>query len=690
MNFAFVPNLDRIMDHEFVLLRPLSVTPGAAATVANTVLASLTYDAAVQTPAGRAAEEGIDMAPLDSFDFTGLSHPDYNGGLANAWHYVRANPDPHVLPANNTSAGGNNKQWHFVYPGRYDATKSSPDPANELQRPRQQGTDEAFTGGAPGFAMGDPNPWEKVDDGTGTFIGAPPSPGFSFGRGESETGEEEASYPREFAIQIQAVGFGAFNPPFGPSSVAGAAGAFMRNGDMLQVPYIGAYRLKLTGTQTTAPMYNEILELNALPMDATFAEDSDPNNDPQPADAAAIPGGSPEPFRREQIGRFCPLPATDLSVAARGTLDDRPVDALSLSTVRDLERTISGQGNNYWAGGPGSPNSTPYDLVVTNGPFRGESRTVIGFDAATGDITCYPDLPDPAVGLPAGTSYELRRGTYRWATDLFDHLTVRSPHDDLVVNDSSIAPNQPVSNYGAQANSAAEATAPVEGLINLNTASWRVLASVPWTRHNTDGLSYHDQFQRRTAAPLVFVPGMIVPDSNTAPPAGQPVENRSIQDNYDIARAIVAFRDSEIAAGADPNRVFTSIFDLYRIPGILLFSDGAMSDPVDRDDDNGDVSPPGQPADPANPTPAELATLYNLRDGVRGDFEEQFLFLNRISNLVTTRSDSFTNYIIVQGWRGIGTANPELVVQRRKAFMSDRSAATAASKDVATEFFYND
>ena len=46
-----------------------------------------------------------------------------------------------------------------------------------------------------------------------------------------------------------------------------------------------------------------------------------------------------------------------------------------------------------------------------------------------------------------------------------------------------------------------------------------------------------------------------------------------MQDNHDIARAIVAFRDSEIAAGVDPNRVFTSIFDLYRVPGVLFVAD---------------------------------------------------------------------------------------------------------------------
>jgi hypothetical protein len=74
----------------------------------------------------------------------------------------------------------------------------------------------------------------------------------------------------------------------------------------------------------------------------------------------------------------------------------------------------------------------------------------------------------------------------------------------------------------------------------------------------------------------------------------------------------------------------------------------------------GDVSP-GGPA---------------VNDGVRADFEEKMLTLTRISNLVTTRSDSFTCYLLVQGWRDAGTANPTLVVQRRVAFIVDRSETT--------------
>jgi hypothetical protein len=55
------------------------------------------------------------------------------------------------------------------------------------------------------------------------------------------------------------------------------------------------------------------------------------------------------------------------------------------------------------------------------------------------------------------------------------------------------------------------------------------------------------------------------------------------------------------------------------------------------------------------------------------DWTPQTLMVRRISNLVTLRSDSFTAYIIVQGWRNAGTNVPELVIQKRLAVTIDRS-----------------
>ena len=53
--------------------------------------------------------------------------------------------------------------------------------------------------------------------------------------------------------------------------------------------------------------------------------------------------------------------------------------------------------------------------------------------------------------------------------------------------------------------------------------------------------------------------------------------------------------------------------------------------------------------------------------------------LNRISNLITMRSDVFTCYLIVQGWRNAGTNAAQLAVQRRLAFTVDRSTVVPFS-----------
>ena len=58
------------------------------------------------------------------------------------------------------------------------------------------------------------------------------------------------------------------------------------------------------------------------------------------------------------------------------------------------------------------------------------------------------------------------------------------------------------------------------------------------------------------------------------------------------------------------------------------------------------------------------------------DSEGRYLMMTRVSNLLTTRSDTYTVYVEVQGWRGVGSTTPELVVQRRRAFIADRNALT--------------
>ena len=119
-----------------------------------------------------------------------------------------------------------------------------------------------------------------------------------------------------------------------------------------------------------------------------------------------------------------------------------------------------------------------------------------------------------------------------------------------------------------------------------------------------------------------------------------------------------------------------SAYDLYKVPVFTLEQVRVIQAAGDPDDAAGDWTP-------QNVTGAAV-------DNVRHDYEENFLLANRISNLVTTRSDHFTCYVLVQGWRGAGTTNPELVVQRRLAFTADRSGVTPTSKEVPLQYFYNE
>src|SRR5690606_35230074 len=99
------------------------------------------------------------------------------------------------------------------------------------------------------------------------------------------------------------------------------------------------------------------------------------------------------------------------------------------------------------------------------------------------------------------------------------------------------------------------------------------------------------------------------------------------------------------------------------VPDVINY--GTVTNPAIADDLNetyGDVSP-YEGAVPAG-------------DGVLDDFEQHYMPLTRLSNLITTRSDSFTVYIVLEGWENAGTPDAAMVSQKRRAFIVDRSGYT--------------
>jgi hypothetical protein len=482
-----------------------------------------------------------DMVPVDSYDFSGLTlGTTASGGVA--WSYVRMK-------------GNSSLTWFKqIFPGFYGVP-------TVLTNPRE-GTGN--TAGLPTagtnvqlITAANQNPSTLWLSSATPPLSAVPSFGYD---------ATVASYVNNFPpIQIYNTSANtALDVMHFPNSVASPQhpypggitptstylhplGGFARNGDMLDIPYIGAYRIRQVSTISTTPQL--FLEMNSLPKDCSIA---------------AIETNVQAQDTAENIGRFVPM-------------------AASFSYLTLL------QGGN------------------TN-------------------------LPDYSA----------------WTRNLFNYLTVQSSTDAYLPNvDPNLLSSNPIAPafaYPPQ-NAAtpipptptltANATASdqtgqdnvgVEGLININTASWKVLSMLPFVSPAADvNWVAHDQA---------------------------------------IAKAIVVYRDGDGTAANPPHGPFMSIFDLNQVPG---FQNGtgavALAAPTPPTSAMGLISPP----DPLFPMTTPIPS------NVPEDYQWDCLTLDRISNLITTRSDTFTVYVVLQGWQNVGGTNPQPMVTRRFAYIVDRS-----------------
>jgi hypothetical protein len=501
--FVTMPGLELALDHEVCLMRPRR---------ADGVLSQSEINGNLFNEGG--AQVFTDLAPADQVDLTGVVL-DVAGQI---WVYRRGGgTGPAMGPWQFTSADISATSGGALGPPTVFNPKFTGGPRHTGLIAPVAGTDFGH--------LGDPD---------ARFV--PPGP----------PAVDAATFYSPSA-QLANADFGGPNKTINPvdQSVNGTPhhfpfGGFARNGDMLQIPFFGAYIIREVGTDPP----DAVREMNAVTMDVLFADDGVPGNNPVYATDTGIVADA-----REQVGRFCPV---------------------------------------------------------------GNPRT------GTGDF-----------------SADVTQWTHHWAMDLFDHLTVQAPQDDylpdvdpagvdteyigsLAKYPNPVAPDPVANAKYTEANDAIPATpegskVPVEGLININTAPWKVLAALP------------------------LIPG-------------------GTQAQIDaLAQAIVAYRDSVTTPGAP----FQTIYDLYKVPEFSNAQDAILTTREPNDVD-GDFSPLG-------------GTANTLTDGARFDFEERFLLLNRISNMITTRSDSYTVYLLVQGWQDAGTASPQLRTQRRLAFIVDRS-----------------
>ena len=525
-----------------------------------------------------------DMVPLDSFDFTGM--PLFGGHLPTEWYYVRPT----------------NKAWHFVYPGHYVMSAN----------PKDTNTPRLVDG-------------TLVGTGMGAALSLAQVPGTAIPMGS--IGSASGNY-QDIPIQLNGIDLAGPNierpSTNGPSVVAFPYGGFARNGDILDVPFIGSYRLEIPNKGNVA-----IIEMNPVTMDVVMAlglSQAQWNELPE----MQFLGGSTNvlgyfgPLTAggvavESVGRFCPMDPQDFGVP----LKPPPPPNLPL-LPNDFSPAVSGAVPPQWFY---HFSTRIFDYLTVQSPQLDYTPEA---DPGTSDIY------QPTTTNPPGQAADYGRYS--------PNNVLEGPN--AVSNVTGGAFSQGVYNAEpANPNASTEEMVPTEGLININTSPWRVLAAVPWV-------------------------GPDFPSFN-----GSPTGNR-LATNVNIGLSIAYYRDVDDGTATPPAQhphgPFKSIFELNNVPiypavssaGIgkpyTLFRDLLKSGGTPYNQNQGNITPGYPPA----------------TDTVVGDFKTKFTMMSRASNLVTTRSDSFTAYILLQGWRDAETPNATLAVQRRAALLIDRSGVT--------------
>lgn len=205
----------------------------------------------------------------------------------------------------------------------------------------------------------------------------------------------------------------------------------------------------------------------------------------------------------------------------------------------------------------------------------------------------------------------------------------------------------------------------VAGRININTAPWFVIAQLPWIQATTSGdefklaqaiVAYRDKLNlalptllNDPAAPDYATTGGAFPIQSRQRGMGLTGPNPAFREDSGFASIGELLNVTHNLQAGAPGWIAApnAYYDLRRL-GRNLTGGGAAID------DN-----PPSPPNPANPPP------FYSNDNTPNDLLERDILFNRISNLATVRSDTFTAYIVVR----IGEAGP----QKRVMALFDRS-----------------
>ena len=218
-----------------------------------------------------------------------------------------------------------------------------------------------------------------------------------------------------------------------------------------------------------------------------------------------------------------------------------------------------------------------------------------------------------------------------------------------------------------------EAFLPVEGLVNINTAGFGILKLLPLAIDATGAVDY-DRIRDATnpGSPLTGLAGSLY----------------------------LGRWDTTFTAGA-----YATLFEVNRLPQDMgapagEFRDFGSAAGVTRRM-AGDITGMNWQANPTYQDIGSDATdsWYFDHQSTVGvaiterNYEDDTVQLTRLSNLTTTRSDSYTVYIVVQAWENFG--NPlgapypgpaRMIRQERAAFTVDRSGVTPFNPAATTPF----
>jgi len=559
--------LDTAVGNELVLLRPRRAD------------GTYTFNNDPQNVFGEmtgAAVNYSDLIPLDSIDMAGITYtaaPPPASSPETRYRYARAN----LISKDNNSAA-----WHCVYPGPYSPTGFPPTASPPAIPFHTWGIVQVNATTSPDNGMfGQPK--SKFTGTQPSLQNGGPYAGATYETRPLQINNRDSAGPNKVYTDGAGGSVAVDQTPITPG-MSFPYGGFARDGDILQVPFIGAYKIVYN---------NSLVELNSVTIDSVQAQFLDPftlpSAAPYQADVDTMTFGVP--FHNEQIGHFCPMDSTNST-----DFSDDPTAPNAAGWKYHFAKRL-------------------FDYVAAWSPQESflpnvDPSTLGNFFAYSGDPTLHPPAPNPnSAKYPPAPS---------------------TPPPQAVPTAQGAMLNSNLSNQQFQG---LQDTAAAEGRININTAGWKALSAVPFYTPAEFGASY-------------------------------------AQLNAAIAQAIIQFRETTPTPGHVAPGPFRSIFDLMQVPSFKALNvTWTNSLPGEANDYYGDFSP-------FPPTmPARTGTIPETdpTDHVFGDVKTRFLLLERISNLITTRSDSFTAYVQVQGWQNVGTAIPILVATRRAATLLDRS-----------------